>query len=504
MQPLLLSESEEADKFGIKAGHRRREALLYLVEKEGLEQYRYAPAIIKQEQDDVIGKLTIIMANRFREKSDWEKMQEAIQTEELLAELKGNRNLNKNTREQLKEMLGIDGDKNLKTRDFVAQILGTSQAQVGRYKAIYNNLCGELMHVFKEKLINVSVAAELAGLSLDSQGDAYEMLRDKGSLQISDVKELKRKEEESKSIEGQVMLDEIITALPLTSENKEMAIRLIFDECHTEIFPEKQMMQIIEFFKAGKDGKTGYLPQRLLMERQLPFENDNVRLMESCGYRVEFIHTKEYITIPIYQFWRTFEACYGWMWGAEKKNDMEHDSVQKEEPKQFEADPEYKDVLCYSCLHYSECDKKAGTVFKCDSYVNKAQAEKTEEQLYSEEQDRIDRETAKKIAKMQQEEDKVLPTGDKRAARDDFEITVTSRQYAEVYHGHINFLVTLKKDYQFDDKITLKEYSKGEPTGKELVVKVKNVVQDCTGIEDGYCVIGFYMIEARNKSGVDC
>ena len=41
LQPLLLTESDEEGKFGIKAGHRRREALLYLVEKEGLEKYRF-------------------------------------------------------------------------------------------------------------------------------------------------------------------------------------------------------------------------------------------------------------------------------------------------------------------------------------------------------------------------------------------------------------------------------------------------------------------------------
>ena len=89
----------------------------------------------------------------------------------------------------------------------------------------------------------------------------------------------------------------------------------------------------------------------------------------------------------------------------------------------------------------------------------------------------------------------VLPTGDKRAPRDDFEITVTTRQYAEVFYGHTNFLVTVNKDYRAEDTVTLKEYRKGEPTGKELVVKLKNIVKDCTGIEDGYCVIGFYVIK---------
>ena len=34
---------------------------------------------------------------------------------------------------------------------------------------------------------------------------------------------------------------------------------------------------------------------------------------------------------------------------------------------------------------------------KCDQYINKAEAEKTDEQRYSEEQDAIDRQTKKKL-----------------------------------------------------------------------------------------------------------
>lgn len=355
LQPVLLTESEEPDKYSIKAGHRRREACLYLVEKEGLEKFRYIPAIIKAEQDDVMGKFTIIMANRFRDKTDWEKMQEAVQTTELLTELKGNKNLNKQMREQLKEMLGVENDRKMKTRDFVAEILGTSSAQIGRYDAIYKNLCWECMEVFKQGFINVSVAAEMAGLSPEWQIEAFEILRKNGSLQISDVTKLKQQEKESKPIEGQQTIEE------LNKQEKELA------------------------------------------------RQSNVAA----------------------------------------------------ESEQFEAKPKYKDILC------------------------------------CEEQDRIDRETARKIEEMKRKdiEEKSLPTGDKRAPRDDFEISVTMRQYSEVYYGHINFLVTSKKDYRFDDKITLKEYRQGEATGREITVKVKNVVQDCTGIEDKYCVIGFYTVQ---------
>ncbi len=41
---------------------------------------------------------------------------------------------------------------------------------------------------------------------------------------------------------------------------------------------------------------------------------------------------------------------------------------------------------------------KTGTCEKCDQYINKAEAEKTDEQRYSDEtQDKIDRDTKKKL-----------------------------------------------------------------------------------------------------------
>lgn len=59
--------------------------------------------------------------------------------------------------------------------------------------------------------------------------------------------------------------------------------------------------------------------------------------------------------------------------------------------------PESITSLCYSCQKYKDCNVKTGTCQKCDQYINKAEAEKTDEQRYSEEQDAIDRQTKKKL-----------------------------------------------------------------------------------------------------------
>lgn len=84
---------------------------------------------------------------------------------------------------------------------------------------------------------------------------------------------------------------------------------------------------------------------------------------------------------------------------AEKKATEKADKPEEPRPgDDYEiAHPESITSLCYSCLYYSDCNVKTGTCQKCDKYKNKAEAEKTDEQRYSEEQDRIDRETKAKL-----------------------------------------------------------------------------------------------------------
>ena len=148
LQPLLVTDEEEDGKRRIIAGHRRRLAVMQLVD-EGKERFRRVPILIKPKENAIIDRLALIMANRFREKTDWERMTEALETEKLVLELKGSMN--------------IPG----RTRDLLAEIIETSPAQLGRYKAIYNNIIPELMAEFKANRIVVSVIYEVSGLPED-------------------------------------------------------------------------------------------------------------------------------------------------------------------------------------------------------------------------------------------------------------------------------------------------------------------------------------------------
>ena len=190
LQPLLVTEEEENGKRRIIAGHRRRLAVMQLVD-EGKERFRRVPILIKPKKNAIIDRLALIMANRFREKTDWERMTEALETEKLVLELK--------------DSMNIPG----RTRDLLAEIIETSPAQLGRYKAIYNNIIAELMAEFKANRIVVSVIYEASGLPEDYQKQAAEIFRENEVLTLADIKQLKKNYEASQQIPGQMDINQL-------------------------------------------------------------------------------------------------------------------------------------------------------------------------------------------------------------------------------------------------------------------------------------------------------
>ena len=191
LQPLLVER--DGDKFRVVAGHRRRLACMALVE-DGLEQFRRVPCVTRAVEEEgavktILDRLALIFANGFREKSDWEKMEETLRTEALIAELR--------------KEVEVEG----RTRWITAEFTGITEAQIGRYKSIKNNLCPELMQAFKAKRLGVSTAYELSGLSPDYQARAADTLEEVGVLSINDAKALKQAEEARKPLEGQMELD---------------------------------------------------------------------------------------------------------------------------------------------------------------------------------------------------------------------------------------------------------------------------------------------------------
>lgn len=392
LQPLLVTK--ENDKWRIIAGHRRRIAIMQLVD-EGKERFRNVPIMVKQTKNAILDRLALIMTNRFREKTDWEKMTESIETEKLVQELK--------------EQMDIPG----RTRDLLAEIIETSPAQLGRYKAIYNNLTAELMEEFKAGKIGVSVIYEISQLEKEWQLQSLEVFRENGTLALPDVKEIKRQQEAAAQIPGQMGLDDI------TGQQDTQEAAQTEENVEGEEITEKDEETAAE--------------------------------------------------------------------GAEEDTEGEY----------VDPQPEGIVSLCYSCTNYETCHDKKATVTSCNAYGNRKEAYKTDEQRYNEEQAKIDAETRKKLREQREENMQQEPEEKQHE-----EIRLSPSRYEEITSEALTFLLLKKDGFKVGEELSLPEYKDGQQTGRTLEIMISYVLEDWTGLDDDYCIIGFHIMSYTPAAAV--
>ena len=153
--------------------------------------------------------------------------------------------------------------------------------------------------------------------------------------------------------------------------------------------------------------------------------------------------------------------------------------------------PEGITSICYSCTEYETCNFKTGTCTSCDQYNNRAEAYKTDEQRYSEEQDAIDRETKKKLREMEQEEKmQSLPSDTQETGQKVHQIRLAKPYFDDVANGIKTFeLRKNDRGYKKGDILEMMEFADGKNTGRMVKVLVTYILEDYTGIEDGYCIM---------------
>lgn len=153
--------------------------------------------------------------------------------------------------------------------------------------------------------------------------------------------------------------------------------------------------------------------------------------------------------------------------------------------------PEGITSICYSCTEYETCNVKTGTCTSCDQYKNRAEAYKTDEQRYNEEQDAIDRETKKKLRE-QAEEEKMnnLPSDTQENGQKVHHIKLGATFFEEVASGEKTFeLRKNDRDYKKGDILEMMEFKDGKNTGRTVRVLVTYILEEFAGLEDGYCIM---------------
>ena len=195
LQPLIVRKTDLSE-YEILAGHKRRRASMYNVER-GYKEYEFLPCIVMDmsglmakkvaekvlaEHDsinddellDMIAEYIVICTNSTAsERSDYEKMMQAVRLSEILPVMLDNENL-----------------KGRALRTEIAKEMKCSDGQVGRYQSIYNNLVPEAMERFKTGEMVISTAAEMSGLDRDRQREALK----KSRVTLEDIRLLKQQE----------------------------------------------------------------------------------------------------------------------------------------------------------------------------------------------------------------------------------------------------------------------------------------------------------------------
>ena len=176
----------------------------------------------------------------------------------------------------------------------------------------------------------------------------------------------------------------------------------------------------------------------------------------------------------------------------EESEEAESQEPEKEETKpgdDYETPhPEGITSICYGCSRYLECNVKTSTCTSCDQYIDKKEAEKTEQQRYDEEQAAIDRETKRKLQEREQEEKmQHLPSDDKKKT-----IRLSCDAFDRIRSRTQTFLIVKSTEISESSTIIAMEFREGKATGEQMQLRVNHLEDSSTSsaLVDGYCVIG--------------
>lgn len=175
----------------------------------------------------------------------------------------------------------------------------------------------------------------------------------------------------------------------------------------------------------------------------------------------------------------------------ENQNETEEvpDETEEDTDEYEDAHPESITSLCYSCARYESCNVKTGTCRSCDRYLNRAETQKTAEQRYNEEQEKIDRETARKLKEQEEAERIKTLQSEKEKKVHDIKI---GKEFFEDVKNNVKTFELRKNDrnYKVGEILELHEYEAGEETGRTCRKLITYMLKEFTGLQDNYCILG--------------
>lgn len=320
-------------------------------------------------------------------------------------------------------------------RDTIAEMLNISKTKVAQIEAVNNNLIPEFREEMRKNRLTFSAAYELSGMSSDEQREALGVLVDTGELSYQTIKDMKEKK-----------------AAQAAGEQVEGQINL--DDVQ-------------------QPGET-------------PLSYHGNVIGEDAEEQVSDSDTGKYVSYE--------DAAVNYGMNHPEEHPAAGDDYQTPHPEGITS-------LCYSCTEYETCNVKTGTCTKCDQYNNRAEAYKTDEQRYSEEQDAIDRETARKLREQAEiEKMEKIPSVTGENGQKIHQIRLGASFFEEVLSGEKSFeLRKNDRGYKKGDILEMMEFKDGKNTGRIVRVLVMYMLEDFTGLEDGYCIMATRLVNEKDE-----
>lgn len=123
----------------------------------------------------------------------------------------------------------------------------------------------------------------------------------------------------------------------------------------------------------------------------------------------------------------------------------------------------------------------------------------TEEQRYAKEQEKIDRDTAKRLLMQEQEKAMQNLPSDQNGGikRKEHEIHVGITNFEDFLNGTRTFDLRKNEGFLTGDSLKMMEYSYGEPTGRFFRAVVTYLLEEYNGLTEGYCIMSIRITETN-------
>ena len=124
----------------------------------------------------------------------------------------------------------------------------------------------------------------------------------------------------------------------------------------------------------------------------------------------------------------------------------------------------------------------------------------TDEQRYSEEQDAIDRQTKKKLQERADAEKMEHLPSEGNIEHKQHELKIVASDYEDVISGKKSFeLRKNDRGYKQGDSLKMLEFKDGKHTGRMIDADIIYMLEDYTGLTEGYCILGIRVTDYTGK-----